>query len=470
MTRFLLLLAVMMQMAPPRARAAVDPENPLKRRVASIYISETFLNEQLKARSAKAQLVKDLKLELDPKSDVMFLRGKIQVPLEELKAVNVDKELSEFRFQVTIKPQVSKHGHLVLEFPLSETYFYPANSKHPDRDRVIIPVQLMSLALASTRGYLAALSGDFSTFDRKSEKIKALLKNANRSISEEKNPDALAELKNDKKSLELQLEAVPVERAQMESTSKSLSNVLSFTGEKELNLNEEISAHKNALTLKIKLGKIVPYLKDVELGGIRVSHDKKDGNGEDYLVIDVASQLEEMPPAPTKGPRTPRIGMKIPPSLLMRLNQNVFNSKAIVAAQKEKLGSDIRDFEVTMKDDGLHVSGKWHKFFLNIPFDTTVDFVTTEPDIFEVRLRELSVEGVDFKFLTKYALDAIKERLDKALTGICEFKYIGEGKDESEVLQVKVQPKNLVPAFPDLHLVAVDVSNREFMLKIGHTE
>ncbi|MBS1970746.1 MAG: hypothetical protein JSU04_10580 [Bdellovibrionales bacterium] len=464
---FLLLLAS--AVVPQAAPAAYDKENPLKRRVASVFISKAFINEQLKARTVKAPMFKGLKIELDDKSDEMYLLGKIQVPLEEMRTMNVEPGLGEFKFRLTMKPSVTKDGHLVLEFPLQETYFYPASTNGSKNDRIIVPTELLSLGLASARGYLSALSGDMSTYDRKTAKLKSELSALQRDIKNEKDSAKIEDLKLQKKLLDLQIQAVPIERARMEATAKSVNTILAFSGETDIDLNEEISARKNAITLKLKLSKLLPYLKDIELGGVRVSHDKVDGGGEDYLVVDVDSQLEEVPAPSQRGPRQQRTALKTAPSLLIRLNQNIFNSKALGDIKKSKM-ADIRDFEMTLKDDGLHVSGKWHKYFFNIPFDTTVDFETTAPDVFEIRLRELNVEGIDLKFLTKFALDAVKDRLDAALAGICTFEYLGEDKDASHVLKVTVEPKKLVPAYPNLHLVAVDVGNRQFMLKIGHTE
>src|SRR5271154_6420994 len=71
-------------------------------RVASVYVSQDFINEQLSAHS-KSELVKEMKIELDPKLAQIFLRGKIQVPVEELRAINLDPKLGAFRFQVSIK-------------------------------------------------------------------------------------------------------------------------------------------------------------------------------------------------------------------------------------------------------------------------------------------------------------------------------------------------------------------------------
>lgn len=444
-------------------------EPSLRRRIANIYVSENFINEQIKTFSAKSQLFSDLKLNLDAKTDRLYLSGTFQIPLEEMQTIAMDRSLGKFKFQVAIRPRSEKNGFLRLEFPLEETYFHLANSKNPKRDRVVIPVQLLSLALASTRGYLSALSGDFKMFDRKTAKFEALLRGVNRTLAAEKNPDVQADLKLQKKSLSLQLEAIPIERAQFERTSKSLNNILSLLGQKEVNLNDEVVAEDNSLTLKIRLGEILPYLKDIELAGIRISHDPV--AEEDYFVVGVNSALEVIPPKQERKKRKPREKMPIPPSMVVRINQAVFNSKAVMSAQKEKMGSaNIEDFDVSLQEDGVHITGKWKKYFFSVPFDAVVDFVTTAPDVFEVRLRKLNAKGLDIKFLTKYALESIKDRLDQTLVGICKFEYTGKDQEDNYVLKVTVTPKNLVPAFPDLHLVGVDVANREFLLQVGYIE
>src|SRR5437870_10900845 len=53
------------------------------------------------------------------------------------------------------------------------------------------------------------------------------------------------------------------------------SHILGFTGEKELDLNKELGARKNALIFKIKVSTFAPYLEGVDLGGVRIIHDKK---------------------------------------------------------------------------------------------------------------------------------------------------------------------------------------------------
>lgn len=439
-------------------------------RVASIYVAQDFINEQIALHSSSEKLVQKMNVELDPDHNQIILRGVIRVPLEELRAVNLDPKLGRYRFQVALHLDTTRQGHLILEFPLNQTFFYPDGSKDPKRDRVIIPVQMLSLALASARGYLAALSGDFEGFDRRTKKIEALIKVIDAGIAREKNPDALDDLKTQRESLRLQLQAVPIERKQLKGVSKEVETMLGFTGEKEISLNDELAAHDNALILKIKLSQLVPYLKGIELGGVRVMHDKKDGQGQNYFAIDVSAALAASAPEGSEKPAPPRPGSKFPPSLIMRLNQALFESEAVVAAEKKQMGSKLRDFEIAFKDDGLHVSGKWHAFLFSVPFDTIVDFVSTAPDTFEARVREVQVAGMDFAFLTKFVLESTKKRLDQSMQGICTFDYVGEEKDHSRALRVTVDPKRLVPAFPNLHLVAVDVRDREFLLKIGRTE
>jgi hypothetical protein len=276
----------------------------------------------------------------------------------------------------------------VLEFPISETYFYQANSKNPAKDRVVIPTQLLSLGLAATRGYLAALSGDFSTFDRKSAKNRALLSGVNKLIATEKNPDALEVLKNEKKSLELSLASIALERARFELTAKTLNSILAFAGEKDFNLNNEIMAKKNAIMLRLRLSKIVPYLKDIELGGIRAGNVNPNGGGENYLIFDIHTMVTKKPKI-VKRPAYKPASQGVPPSIMIRLSQNLFSSKLVVEKEKEKMSKDIKDFEILFQKDGIHVKGKIRKFFVDIPFDGLVDFVSTGPDVFEVRLREL---------------------------------------------------------------------------------
>lgn len=440
-------------------------EELFESKIGSIYLSESFINEQLAVHLAKSDMLKNLVVKLDHKTQKIFLHGDFQLPLDDIRAVGMDKHLGDFKFQLSILPKMSPQKHLVLEFPISETYFYQANSRNPNRDRVVIPVQLLSLGLAATRGYLAALSGDFSTFDRKAAKNRALLQGVKKLLATEKNPDAIEYLTNEKKSLELTIASIELERVQFARTSKTLNSIFAFTGEKEFNLNNEIMAQKNSVMLKLKLSKLVPYLKDIELGGIRLGNNNPTGEGERYLIFDVHTLVTEKPKVYKRPPyRTDNAGLA--PSLMIRLHQSLFKSKMVVTKEKEKMSSDIKDFEILFQDDGIHIKGKMKKFFVTVPFDGLVDFISTGPDTFQVRLRELEVMRMDFKFLTPLALKAVKKRLKKALSGIGTYRYLGN-LDHSRVLEVTIDPKKLVPAYPDFHLVGLDVRDKNFVLKIG---
>ncbi len=415
----------------------------------------------------KSQLIGDMAVDIDADHNQLFLKGVIHVPVEEMRAINLDPKLGTFRFHVAIQVKTTTQGHLILAFPLHETYLYPEGSNSVD-DRVVVPVQMLSVALASARGYLAALSGDFSGFDRQTAKLEALEKSLNRSIKEEKNSDARDAMKTQQEQLKLQLEAVPLERKQLESLSKEFSGMLGFTGEKELNLNDDLAAQKNALILKVKLSQLIPYLTGVELGGVRMRHDTKDGAAQNYLAIDVNAQLLDgikVPPPDAKA--SPRKTMAKAPDLVIRLNQSMFESQALSDMEKKDMNPNVRELEMILKDDGLHVTGKWHALLFNVPFDALLEFIQTKPDIFEVRMRDMDVAGIDVEFLQKYVLETTKKRLDKSFKGICDFTYVQNDGSKKQALQVSVDPKKLVPAFDYLHLIDVDVRDSEFLMKIG---
>jgi hypothetical protein len=161
---------------------------------------------------------------------------------------------------------------------------------------------------------------------------------------------------------------------------------------------------------------------------------------------------------------------KIPPSLVVRLRQALFESQAVADAKSQGLGSKVKDLKLQFEEDGLHVSGRVHVFlFVSTSFETIVDFVSSKKklDAFDVRVRDIKVAGIDFEFLSKVILEAVKSRLESSLKGICQFEYKGERHDGSQALRVTVDPKKLVPAFPDLHLIDVDVREGEFLLKVG---
>lgn len=438
-------------------------------RVASVYISETFINEQLASHFENSDLIKEIKAQFDPKQNIIFLKGRMQLPMDDFKAMGINPSMLQFKFQVALKPTLSQGDYLVLEFPLSETFFYQASSKNPKRDRVVLPVQLLSLGIASMRGYLAALSGDFSSFERKRAKLNALLKGIKITLAAETNEDAKKSLLREKRSIELQLASSSLEREKFEQTAKTLNRVLGFTSEKEFNLNNEIKARDNAIMLRMKLKNIVPYLKNVGLEDIKLGRNSKDGLGESYFILHLYSQLTEVPPVSMKVPYTPKNKFKVPPALGIRLNQAMLSTSFVNEAEKEKMPEMVKEFDLTFKDDGLHVTGKIKKFFMTIPFDGLIDFESTGPDKFEVRVKGLNIFMVDLKFLTPFALRIVEHRLKKTLKGICSFKYIGK-KDNHSALQVKIKAKKLIPAFPGLHLVDVKVRDGNFMLRVGKTE
>lgn len=441
-----------------------------RRRIASLYLSETFLNEQILMHIKGSQFLKNLKLTFDETEQKIFARGTIQIPMDEQQTKGLDPALTRFNIQLTLKPQINSKGYLVFEFPLNETFLYPSLSKSISKDKIIIPVQFVSLGLAATRGYLSALSGDFTAIDRKIKKMQSLQEGIAQSLKTVKNEDALAELKMEKKSLELSIDSAKLQREQFLRTSQTLGQFLGAGKDKEFDLNNKIKAEGNSLFLKLSLETLVPYLKDVELEGVKLATRNYSSNQkESYLIIDIDSVVEPHSQPPQLKSISPNQKLAVPPSLYVRLNQDIFKKQALVETKKQKMGDSVQDLKVLFLEDGIHITGSYKKWFLSVPFDTLADFSALEPDVFEVRLRKFKVLGVNLSFLVQPALSLMRERLESALQNFCTYEYLGK-EDGDNVLVIKFDTPKLIPAFPNLHVVDVNFSNGAFMLGIGKTQ
>jgi hypothetical protein len=461
--------AAMLALAASLVSAAPAPQAPASapgNRIASIFVSQDLINELIR-QHLDTPILKDVSVSLHPDQDQIVARGIVIIPTDEMKAVNMEKGLGEFRFQVAIQAKTTPKGHLLLIFPLDQTYFYPVNAKDPERERVFIPVQFLSLALAQARGYLAALSGDYSGFERKAQQLRAQIARLDRRLKQATDTDQRDALENERIGEQLQLSAIPIERKRIEKVAKRLEPLLGFAGEKEINLNQELAARRNALILRIKLAQLAPYLAGVELGGIRILKDTKDGSGMNFMAVDVNAQLEKFePPSTSSGSAKGPPGK--PPAIVIRLNQALFESEAIIAAEAKELGSRTSNFGLDFKEDGLHAHGRWHIPLLpEIPFGAVVKFFWTAPNVFELRVERVKIEHVDVKALAGLVLDLAKNRLNKSFNGACAFEYIGKEDDGSRALRVTVDMPRLLPAFPDLALTGIVTQDRELLLKFG---
>lgn len=473
------------KVTPPERRSKSDDQeisqqlgqlgaNAFQARVATVYIAESFINEQLRQRLSKLELVQDLRMRLDPDGGRIFFEGLLRVPEVEMRSINLDPQQGEFRFRASLRARATPEGYLLLEFPLNETYFYPKSSQGLEADRVIVPVQLMPLAIASLRNYLAALSGDFSGFDRRTHTIRIVIRSYEKARAATNDPLERDYWTNQIASYNLQLQALPIERRQLEQMSKHLGPLMDFLSAKDLHLNQVLSANKNAFLLHVRVSDLVPYLRDIDLGGVRLVRDKVDGPGENFLALDINAALGRIAPATDSWRlRRSRQPMPTPPSLVVRLNQDLFVSTAILAAEEKTISDKVDNLDLQMRDDGLHVSGRYKGLGLPVPFDGFVDLVTVQTDVSEVRVKGLAVAGLDVPFLTGAVLNLLRNLLDHALEGRCTFEDVQQTADHGRALRVHVgiskegNPAPLVPLFPSLHLKSVEVQEREFILRLG---
>ena len=82
---------------PPPPAASPAPHVTPANRVVSVFLAQDFINEQL-SQHVKSELLQKLAIALDPENDHISLRGVIRVPIEELRAINLDPKLGKFPF------------------------------------------------------------------------------------------------------------------------------------------------------------------------------------------------------------------------------------------------------------------------------------------------------------------------------------------------------------------------------------
>jgi hypothetical protein len=199
------------------------------------------------------------------------------------------KTVPDLRFKLSMQFKTTPEGYVGVIFPLEETYFFPADSKHPDKDRVIVPVQLLDVILNAARGYFSVLSGDLSGFDKRAAALQRSISLLDKEIAKTSDPDEKAALVDSRAQLSLKLQAIPIEKRQAARDARKLGGALTFVGKNE-RLDDTFAAERNAIVLKMSLDQFVPYLKGIKLGGIRIVKDARDGEGENFLVVDLVAE------------------------------------------------------------------------------------------------------------------------------------------------------------------------------------
>ncbi|MBI4346340.1 MAG: hypothetical protein HY553_05770 [Elusimicrobia bacterium] len=275
----------------PPAPGPLPPQNPNPRapegRLASVFLSEDLINEVV-GDVVQTEAVRNLTVSFQTSKQRILVRGTLKVPADVLRRYNLeDAKVPDFKFVMTVEAKTTKEGYLILVFPMQETTFWRADSKDPAVDRVVVPVQFVELALASVRGYLGVLSGDYSSFDRRAASIRQKKADVDRRVAAAKDSEVKAELMDESASLDLEQQALPIERRRAERAAKKFGSVLGFVGEKEIRLNDQLSADANTIIVKLKLEKIAPFLKGAQLGGVRLLVDTRDGSGAPFLAIDL---------------------------------------------------------------------------------------------------------------------------------------------------------------------------------------
>jgi hypothetical protein len=160
-----------------------------------------------------------------------------------------------------------------------------------------------------------------------------------------------------------------------------------------------------------------------------------------------------------------------PVAAAIRLDQSLFETDAVLTAEKADLAGKVSDIQIAFAPDGIHATGRVPNpllsFLPKIGFAAVLDLAWVAPNAFEIRVREAKVSFIDVKSFTKTVLDAAKSRFDAALKGTCAFSYVGSEADGSRAIRVTLDMTKMLPAFPDLALTGIAVKDHELVLKVG---
>lgn len=151
---------------------------------------------------------------------------------------------------------------------------------------------------------------------------------------------------------------------------------------------------------------------------------------------------------------------------MIRLNQSLFESEAVVAAEAKDVNTKVQGFGMSIQEDGFHVHGKYRLPLVpNLPFGAVLKFVWMGPNVFELRVEKIKIAHVSVKPLAGEVLSVATARLNKSLKGACSFQYIGKEEDGSRAVRVTLDMAKMLPAFPDMTLTNIVTKDRELILK-----
>lgn len=151
------------------------------------------------------------------------------------------------------------------------------------------------------------------------------------------------------------------------------------------------------------------------------------------------------------------------PDVAIRIDQALLETQAVRDAEREAVAGKLKELQLGIKDDGLHIKAKYPILIIgSIDFEAVVTFVWVAPNVFEARLHQIKVFSVD---LTRMVLSSVQADLSEALKGVCSFQRLGAAPDGSQVLRVTTDMKAMLPALPALQLSGITTRDKVLILK-----
>jgi len=236
--------------------------------VLDVALSEEFLNSVIKKYIPRDGILTSLYLAFNESRNGLIIRGKITLPKEAMAEYGLPEEIGTLGFQSAVGIRITKRGFLGLVFSNDLTSVWPGDITSPTTSqRLKVPAGFLQMSVARARVFLAILSGDYSSYERRSDVLKEGLVKAEKQAARETGIEKeKTMLYIDELEIEIQLLEIKIKRAKLRI--KESSHIVRFVGEAEYHKTKNLQAKGSVILLNPNLDKMFPFLDEVRIGDV----------------------------------------------------------------------------------------------------------------------------------------------------------------------------------------------------------
>jgi len=241
--------------------------------VLDVALSEVFLNNVIKRYIPRDGMLTNLHLAFNTSRNGLNIRGKIKLSKETMAEYGLPDEIGTLGFQSAVSIKITKRGYLGIIFSDNLTSVWPGDITNPtSSQRLKVPRGFLKMTVGRARIFLATLSGDYSSYERRSDILgESMSKARKRSLREKGIEKEKTLLYVDQLEVELTLLAIKIKRAKLRK--KSSTKIVKFVGEAEYHKSNNLQATGGVILLNPNLSKMFPFLNEVRIGDVSFEKD-----------------------------------------------------------------------------------------------------------------------------------------------------------------------------------------------------